>query len=160
MRRHTLRLRGIVVALAVALVVCFTPRTLVHAQNGATTVSFPFTQTSPNPCTAESVFFSGTTRITTNTIVDSSGGVRVILLTNVKADGIGLPSGITYRGNQSQEDTFNGGPGSEFTSELQLLFVSRGSADNLILSVLVHTTVNANGDTTSTVSNIRLDCKG
>ncbi len=58
------------------------------------------------------------------------------------------------RGTARVFSVFNNGLGTEFTAITDVNLVGQGSIPNLLIRVVAHTTVNANGTTTAEVTNL------
>ncbi len=92
---------------------------------------------------------------------DCSGGFHVTDNWNIHADGTG-DQGNRYRVNYSDNFSINVGSGGlPFTSSnpVAIRVTGQGQAPNLKITAITLTTINANGDVTSTVSNIKATCK-
>ena len=79
-----------------------------------------------------------------------------------RATAVGLTSGRPYRVVEADRvDTNTSGPPPlEATFEETLNLIGQGAADNQQVHVLVHTTVNANGEPTAEVFNYIIHCAG
>ena len=135
------------------------------AQTTATTTSenIPFTDTRPNPCNGDLVTFQGTMHVTNTVTTDSGGGSHLKTHVNYQdVSGTGVPSGLNYRVMTTVNDTLNDNDAGQFeTTVIQTVkLISQGSAPNLFLRIVFHITINANGQTTSTVSETRIECRG
>jgi hypothetical protein len=75
---------------------------------------------------------------------------------------VGEPSGTSYVGPQTDHDGFSADSGGAFqeTFTVNFRFISKGSADNILLHILLHITVNANGVVTSETATITDVCTG
>ncbi len=125
--------------------------------NAATVTKFPVFVFA-SLCNGENVLMSGTWQFTTHVRVDGSGGFHLTDNWNIHADGTG-DQGNRYRVNYSDNFSFNLGPGATFSNPVAIRVIGQGQAPNLLITAIMHFTVNANGDVTSTVSNTKLTCK-
>jgi hypothetical protein len=96
-------------------------------------------------------------------VFNSAGGVTVRSHQDVHGTAIGsLGNTYVLAGIQANLTIIN--PDAlglrEFTVTNQLHNVSRGGADNLLVIAVTHTTLNANGDVTSEVTNLETRCVG
>ncbi|HEX8503401.1 MAG TPA: hypothetical protein VF659_22650 [Pyrinomonadaceae bacterium] len=135
------------------------------AQTTATTTSenIPFTDTRPNPCNGDLVTFQGTMHITNSVTTDASGGLHLRTHVNYQdVSGTGVPSGLNYRVMTTVNDTLNDNDAGQFeTTVIQTVKLnSQGPALNYFLHMVFHITINANGETTSTVTETRIECRG
>jgi hypothetical protein len=111
-------------------------------------------------CTGEGVLVTGTIHRVTTTTVDASGGTHTEMHFNVQGvSGVGLTTGIRYRGIHTETHSSNssGDGASELTTVIDIKLISEGSTSNLTSRfVLIHTTINANGTVTATIDNMTL----
>lgn len=134
-----------------------------QATTVTTNETIPFTDTRSNPCNLDLVTFSGELHVTNSVTTDAGGGTHVRSHVNYQdVSGTGSPSGLSYRvvttTNESLND--NDGPQSELTVIQVVRLISQGSAPNFQLQVVLHITINANGQTTSEVTETRIMCRG
>lgn len=118
-----------------------------------------------NPCTAEAItIHEGTLQLIVTTTSDDAGGLHIGLRGN--AQGVvarGETSGEMYRlaGDfWSQQTIRDAGYPLTLTVVEVHNAVSAGSAPNLIVHIVQHLTITAAGDITSTVADIRAECRG
>ena len=134
-----------------------------QATTTTTNENIPFTSTLTNPCNNDQVMFQGTMHVTNTMTTDASGGTHLKTHVNYQdVSGTGAPSGLTYqvRTTRNETDNDNDGPQSETTIVQTVKLVSQGSAPNYFLHMVFHITINAHGETTSTVTETRLECRG
>jgi hypothetical protein len=83
-------------------------------------------------------------------------------LNSQKLTGIGVPSGTLYNVNFINNDIFNARvDGANITTlETIMNVVSRDSGENFQIQTVLHTTINANGDTTTQFQNFHVHCTG
>ena len=101
--------------------------------------------------------------VTNSVTTDASGGFHMKTHVNYQdVSGTGAPSGLTYRVGTVRNETLNDndGPQSETTVIQTIKLISQGPAPNYFLKIVFHITINANGETTSTVSETRIECRG
>lgn len=152
-------------ALIAALFVALATGTPVFGQASTTTTNetIPFTSTLLNPCTADQVTFQGDMHITNTMTTDSGGGTHLKTHVNYQdVSGTGVPSGLNYNVRTTTNESINDseGPQSEATIISTVRLISQGSVLNYFLRLVFHVTVNANGETTSTVTESRIECRG
>jgi hypothetical protein len=134
-----------------------------QATTTTTNETIPFTSTLPNPCNGDLVTFQGNMHVTNHVTTDSSGGTHVTSHMNYQGvSGTGTPSGLNYRVGTTQNQTLNDndGPQSEVTVIQNVRLITQGPALNFFLQVVFHITINANGETTSTVNEAKVQCRG
>lgn len=123
-----------------------------------TTVPIPPNRVLFDSCTGEGVLVTGEIHQVIVQTTDANGGTHTDMEFNVEGvSGIGLITGTQYRGIHTETHSSNSSDSgaSEFTTVIDIKLIAEGSASNLtIRDVLIHTTVNADGTTTSTVDNI------
>ena len=128
-----------------------------------TNETIPFTNTVLNPCTADQVTFQGNMHVTNTFTTDASGGTHLKMHVNYQnVSGMGTPSGLSYnvRTTTNATENDNDGQQSEMTIITTIKLISQGSAPNYFLHLVFHVTVNGNGQTTSTVTESRMECRG
>jgi hypothetical protein len=114
------------------------------------------------PCIDEEVAFSGDVQIVTHVTVDATGRTHVrSIFTAQGVKGVGLTTGAIY---QIIDPTmanffFDGPPPFEIQFLHRHRFIGQGQAGNLLLTEMVHLTVNANGTVTADLNNFRLECR-
>ena len=113
-------------------------------------------------CGSEDVLVTGTFHQVLTITADNAGGFHVndhIDFTGLH--GVGVVSGTQYVSHQTQTTNFNVSHdliGFEVTQPLNFTLIGRGTAPDEVFSALLHITVNANGELTSFVDNIRVKC--
>jgi hypothetical protein len=76
-----------------------------------------------------------------------------------RLSGTGLTSGDKYQGTGVGQNSFNGKVGETFTIVENYRMIGQGTGNNLLVHVTSHYTVIANGEVTSEVENVRVECK-
>jgi hypothetical protein len=125
-------------------------------------VTEPFEEVFPNPCTGETVILTGEVLVILHQTEDAAGGFHEkFTLVPRGVTGTGA-SGTQYRAVGAHSDAFNTGPGRATTFTLTVTFnvISKGGTGNFLSTATVHFTVNANGDPTAEVVEIRAECRG
>jgi hypothetical protein len=138
---------------------------LAQAETTTTNQTIPIAAVVGSPCTAESIDIAGNMHVVVHTTVSDSGEFHFSAHLNYQdVSGTGRTSGTTYRATDAGHTTFNGsgdvGSANEVTNEFTFQLISAGSDDNFRVKGLFHTTVNANGETTSDVMRLEGDCSG
>jgi hypothetical protein len=115
-------------------------------------------------CTGEDVELSGDVHTLIRTTVDSRGGIHVgASFSASDVNGVGLSSGNTYQFHGNQNFEFNTQPPYPYEATLLLTnfgLTSRGSDDNLAVTLYAHFTINANGEVTADFFRPVVKCKG
>jgi hypothetical protein len=83
-------------------------------------------------------------------------------LNSQRLSGVGIPSGQLYKVNLVTNDIFNARvDGANVTTiETMMNVVSLGSGENFQIQTVLHTTINANGETTTQFQNFHVHCNG
>lgn len=159
-------LRRLCALLSVSLFIAFaaagTPA-FGQATTTTTNETVPFTSTLLNPCNADLVAFQGEMHITNHYTTDTSGGTHLKTHVNYQnVTGTGAPSGLNYNVRTTTNEVVNDndGPQSESTIISTVKLITQGPALNYFLRIVFHVTINANGQTTSTVDEAKVECRG
>ena len=115
-----------------------------------------------NDCTGEVVSGVVSVKTTVHVSPDGNGGFHAHFHDVFNGRAVGETSGIQYVGPQTDHDSFNASSGGalEETFTFNFLFLSRGSADNILSHTLFHITITPNGHVTSETATITEACKG
>jgi hypothetical protein len=113
-------------------------------------------------CSGEDVHIFGTLDITIQTTTDSRGGLHVVFHLTPHLTGVGLSTGLEYNAvGPTQFVTFVDGTGPRVTAAVNVIrLISPGSSDNLVITEVIHVTVNAEGVTTVDFDNVKVACRG
>jgi hypothetical protein len=116
-----------------------------------------------NECTGEFVTFEGTQHIVGHSTEDASGGAHFWIRLHSQVQGVST-SGAKYvaRGNTSFHDNISSESAANFTFMETIQFIRQGSEtaeDDFQSKFLFHVTVNANGELTSEVEQVDVECK-
>ena len=122
-------------------------------------VDIPISGAMLNPCNGETLTYSGVDHSTARVVFDGAGGFHMTAHDNIHLTATG-DQGNSYEGNQEDTNEVNGRVGVENTFVLTLSAISKGSAPNVEMHLLVHVTVNANGTVTSSVDHPAANCRG
>ena len=134
-----------------------------QATTTTTNEEVPISNVVLNTCNGDVVNYQGTLHITNTVTTDASGGFHIKTHTNYQdVSGVGTPSGVNYRVSTTSVDTTNdnSSPQLEMTVIQTVKVISLNSTPNLFLQFVFHITINANGQTTSTVTEVRPECRG
>jgi hypothetical protein len=134
-----------------------------QATTTTTNENIPFTSIIFNQCNGDTVTFSGTLHIVNTLTTDADGGTHLKTHTNYQdVTGTGLPSGINYRVGTVLNEVVNDndGPQSNATVISTVKLIAPGPALNSFLRIVTHITINANGETTSEVQEVSVECRG
>jgi hypothetical protein len=162
------RVRVVVVVSALALAAGLLTLALLAKPTQAQAQTFTDTDRSPVSgiafgCT-EPVFVEGTLHTVAHTTIDANGGFHTKFQFNLKAQGEGLSSGDKYVFHDlfSFRQNSPSGAASNFTFTETFKVIRQGSdtpTDDLQNKVLVHVTVNAQGEVTAVVEKFEFVCK-
>lgn len=132
------------------------------AADTTTNEEVPVTSAQVNTCNSDVVLLSGFMHIQNHYYTDNNGGSHLESHTNYQdVTGVGVPSGSTYTATDNVNTTVNTNQlQTEQTFVQEFNLISRGSEPNLKIHVTFHVTINANGETTTTVNNTRTVCTG
>ena len=118
-------------------------------------------------CNGDSVVFTATLHSVDRVGTSTDEALHLVSHTQIHGQGVGVPSGGLYLINENLASTTanfrqaaDGTVSFEITSVDGVVAVAQGSLDNTRIFMLTHVTVNANGDRTATVDNVRVDCTG
>ena len=105
----------------------------------------------------------------TNEVVEISGTIHVV--NQIQADGtvighfnyqnvrgLGLRSGNIYQVSAVDQILLRAPFPSSITSVQSFQLISRGAESNLLVNVLYHITVNANGEVTASIDDLNMQC--
>lgn len=148
-------------ALSLTLAFAYTPA-FAQASTTTTNEEIEFTSSLPNPCNGDVVTFQGTMHVTNSVTTDANGGFHLKTHVNYQGvSGTGSPSGINYNVRTSTNETLNDNDAGQFeTTVIQTIkLISQGSAQNYFIHIVFHITVNAAGETTSEVTETRIECR-
>lgn len=143
------------VCIVLALLIC-TPlcaQATVTNDNVVVPIDFQITA-----CSGEVVTFTGESHVLQHSTGNGNANVSVVHI-NFHLTGTGA-SGTRYVVNEEVNGTSTFAGAGTFNSEARLVGVAQGSADNLAVHTFIHTTVNANGEITSTSFEFESDCNG
>ena len=153
---------ALIAALSVAIAFAGTPA-FGQATTTTTNETIPFTNTLFNQCNGDQVTFSGNLHITNTMTTDANGGTHLKTHINYQnVTGTGTPSGSNYRVGTVSNEVINDadGPQSSVTVISTVKLIAPGPLLKYFLRIVLHVTVNANGETTSTVEEMNVECRG
>lgn len=115
-----------------------------------------------NPCTAETIAFSGTIHLLFGETAPANGGFHILAEDNVQDLKELSTTGTTYSGVGGDWFELNTIPPYPFVATETDVFglIGQGSTANFKAIATFHITVNADGTLTSTVSDVRITCTG
>ena len=134
-----------------------------QATTTTTNEDIPFTSSRLNPCNGDQVTFSGTLHVVHTMTTDAGGGTHLKTHLNYQdVTGTGLPSGINYRVGTVLNDVVNDedGPQSTATVISTVKLIAPGPALNSFMRTVLHVTITATGEATSTVDEVSFECRG
>ena len=136
------------------------PRTRLQDQIANETT--PSAVTVTNPCNGDVVVLAGRTHTVVDVTQSNSGNYSSTVDISSTYDGSGAPSGLTYQGSDVIHDEFsvqNPLPYEE-TILQEFHLRSQTGADNFLMRLQFHFTVNNQGVLTADVSNPTTSCEG
>lgn len=152
-------------ALSLAALIIVGAESAARAQASTVTsnASFPFADTAVS-CDGETVNVSGKMHLLAHVTTDARGGRHVTLQINTAGvKGIGESSGSEYVSSSTNNDSINDpdttGGQSEYTTTTKFLLVGKGRLPDMFVKTTMHVTVNANGEVTAEVTNVRAECR-
>jgi hypothetical protein len=156
--------RRFISVVLIGLVVALVPTVSVFASASTTTTitRMPFGFTAlVNPCTGEILDMTGTVQIVTHTTIDSTGAAHTKFHFNSQGvSGVSRTTGMTYRLVDTVNNTTYQGPlPAVVTSVSTIKLIGPGPGNNQVLRFQVHSTINANGELTSSVFNQENECR-
>jgi hypothetical protein len=108
----------------------------------------------------EEVHVTGKLHLLVHVTFDNTGGVHVKIQSNDQGvSGTGLTSGDIYHRTVTINGEFNIKVGQQATIVRNLNFIGQGNANDFLLHMLIHFTVNANGTVTAEVFDFNVECK-
>jgi hypothetical protein len=116
-----------------------------------------------NPCADEHVLIEGYFHEVFHMTFPESGGALFRMLLNPQnVVGVGLSTGAKYRfsGTVSDVARFVADNGAQtFTLINQHHFIAKGVSENTVMLETVHVTINADGEVTSALDDVKLKCQ-
>jgi hypothetical protein len=134
------------------------PPAMAQASSITIVETVPFADLFTGPCVGEAVALEGRTHIVTHLTFDANGGFHSSIHINTHAAGVGLDSGKRYHSSSVSSDVSNLQGAQVFSTSLTLKVVGPGQGNNFTVTLLVHTTINANGTVTSEVNKFSESC--
>lgn len=166
-RKRLIVTARLVLALVIALAVVLASHTAPAQAQGIVhkdKTEFPVEWVAWVPCAAdgagELVYATGTFRIVSQLTIDNRGGLHgkyQVFARGLK--GVSLTTGDAYQGQYMFQDKFNSWTTYTHTYGDKLKFTGQGPGNNLAMSFRIHMTVNANGEVTAYMDDIRYECK-
>jgi hypothetical protein len=122
---------------------------------GATSTDMPLHFLRSADCTDEVVEISGTVHLVNQVQTDGS----VIGHFNYQnVSGVGLTSGTTYQTSAVDHFRLSAPFPSSVSSMQSFRLIGRGFESNLLVTVLYHVTVNANGEVAASIDDLSMQC--
>ncbi len=137
---------------------------LFSAATATTSTSVPLDLLVFVPCAdggaGELVQLTGFLLVLSHSTFNASGGFRVVSHFNPQGvSGVGLSTGLRYRGTGVTQESFGAGPGSTYSFVNSFQVIGQGPGNNFVVHQTVHLTVNAQGTVTAVVDEVRVECK-
>lgn len=121
----------------------------------ATSTTLPLDVIRSADCTGEDVALSGTIHLVSHTQADGS---TVGHFNYQNVTGVGLTSGTRYRATTVDQQWLAAPFPTSIHSTGTFHLISQGSSSNLLVTVLTHITVNANGEVTASIDVLSMQC--
>jgi hypothetical protein len=121
----------------------------------ATSTILPLHAIRSNDCTGEQIEIMGTIHLVYN---EQPGGGQIGHFNYQNTSGIGLTSGDIFRVTSTDLVHLSAPFPSDITAVSTFHLISQGQGDNLLVHVLYHITVNAQGDITTEVMDLTTQC--
>ena len=165
MKFHTITARACAALLALLFTAFAGADSPARAQASTTTTNetVAFTSSLFNQCNADQVAFSGNMHVVNTLTTDANGGTHLKTHTNYQnVTGTGTPSGITYNVRTVSNEVINDSDGPQYTATVisTVKLNAQGPALDFYLRLVLHVTVNASGQTTSSVQESNFECRG
>jgi hypothetical protein len=113
-----------------------------------------------NDGAGELVLLEGTLHVLTHVTIDDQGGLHVKQHFQPQGiSGVGLTTGDKYQATGVTQDEFNATAGFEETFINNFRIIGQGPDNNLLVHETFHVTVTPNGDVTTVVDNISIECR-
>jgi hypothetical protein len=120
-----------------------------------------------NTCTGETIIFEGTVQVFFDFKEDANGGIHTQGHAHLHGQGVGLTSGDKYVLNETQNNHQNfrvplesGAANFHITQSLRVIHQGPGTpGDDFLTKILLHVTINANGEVTADVLRVESECK-
>jgi len=158
----TSRMRAAFVA-ALFLVLGAGSNAFGQATTTTTNEELPISSSVVNQCNGDTVAFSGTMHIVNTMATDAGGGTHLKTHINYQdVTGTGAPSGLSYNVRTVSNEVVNDNDGPQYTATVisTVKLIAQGPSMNFFLRTVLHVTINANGETTSTVQEMSIECRG
>ena len=143
------------------------------AGEGAETITIeqtlPFDTVVDNPCSGEAVVVTGEAHFLTHETIDATGGDHAVSVVNLVGVTGTSATGTRYVFQQITAVPFNNPegrgaaprqPGLEFSQVQTTTIIATGPTDNLVVELVFHVTLNANGELTAVVEHVHARCVG
>ena len=114
-------------------------------------VTIPYDTIFPGP-DPEPIHLTGVMHMMVATTTDAHDGLHSVSQIRLGGvSGIGLISGATYRASGIVQNTMNMKAPfpMEYTTALHMNIIGAGSVENLVMYMIIHLTINANGEITA-----------
>jgi hypothetical protein len=134
-----------------------------QATTVTTNETIAFTSGLTNLCNGDQVTFSGDLHVVNSLTTDPNGGTHLKTHINYQnVTGTGSPSGLSYNVRTVTNEVTNDADGAQSSATVisTVKLNAQGPALDYFLRTVIHVTVNANGQTTSTVQEVSIECRG
>jgi len=162
---HTVAPRACAALLALLFTAFAGADSPARAQASTTTTNetVAFTSSLFNQCNGDQVTFSGSMHVVNTLTTDASGGTHLKTHINYQnVTGTGSPSGLSYNVRTVTNEVTNDADGAQSNATVISIvkLIAQGPTQDYFLRNVIHVTVNANGQTTSTVQEVSIECLG
>jgi hypothetical protein len=156
--RTTLRLVSL---LALVFLLALNSSVAAQATSTTTSTTSPLGGTIAPSCQGEVIPVTGQVHTTIHTTINPQGDSNLVFHINVHGAGVGETTGTRYEFNQSSNQVFNrhGTGALEFTFVDFVRVISQGPEQrDFFLRMLIHVTLNAQGEVTAQVNEFERVC--
>jgi len=172
LRRAMRRIRSAIVMAGAAMALIATPPALAQGGGAETfteSQTLEFDSAIDDPCNGGALAIAGQIHVLAHETVDPTGGVHLVTKSSLSNVTGTSESGTTYRFQLVTVQPFNDPsgrgasgqqPGLEFSQVQAQRTITQGSADNLLVTLVSHVTINADGEPTAVVEHVDARCVG
>jgi hypothetical protein len=148
-------------ASAAAVILCgLQTNAFAAASTVSTVAAFPVSFQATG-CNGDTVTLTGNLNVVAHVSQSSSGNLNVEV--NIDSQGLtgtGAPSGVQYQANQHAHDMFDATAASTTTMTDKFVLIAKGNTPDLIVTMTMHYTINADQTVTAVVDTFTVKCTG
>jgi hypothetical protein len=149
----------LLVASAAAIILCGWQTSAFAAASTVTTVAnFPVSF-EVTGCNGDTVTLTGSLNLLAHVSQSNSGNFNLEVNTDSQGlSGTGVPSGTQYQANTNSHVMLNVAAGETSTTTDKFVLIAKGKNPDLITTMTMHYTINAEGTLTASVENFSVKC--